>query len=561
MSFSRHFAWLGLVIAGVMAIPGQAQQSANQAPPAAPSPQTVSQAQQTFQGGVDYTKGSPIFPSVFAPYKAKQVPRPNYTNSTRIDQLLKDGKLSLSLNDAIALTLENNLDLSIARYNLSIADTEILRTKSGASTQGVNTGIVQGTLGGSALTPAGATGGGAGGTSAAAGGAGTGTGGLVTSTLGAGPATPAFDPIVTSSLSMERGTFPASNITSTGSPTALQQNTSTVNFSYNQGFATGTNFSVAYNNNRLTSNSANTFLNPALNSNVRFQVTQHLLAGFSRDVNRRFIRIAKNNREISDVAFRQQVITTVAQIENIYWDLVNAYEDVKAKQAHSTWRTPLGDNKKQVQTGTLPPIEVVRAESAVASASQDLIVSQTNLELQELFMKNAISRNLTDPLLVAAEVIPTDTMQVPATEPVTPTQDLINDALAHRPELAQSYIDLTNREINNKAAKNGLLPTVDLVGWYGTSALAGSPNPFGNSPITSSTGLGDVFNTLFTNGNPDYAVGFNVNIPIRNRTAQANQIRSELEYRQAQMLYQQQENLVRIQVATRSSRCSRTGRR
>lgn len=535
-----------------MALHGQAQQGA--APEAKPAQETVGQAQRSMQGGIDYTKGSPIFPRVFAPYQAKPVPSPNYTNSPRIDDLMKDGRLTLSLNDAIALGLENNLDLSIARYNLSIADTEILRTKSGANTQGVNTGVVQGTLGGSSLPSAGASGGGAGGTSAGSGGAGTGTGGIVTSTLGAGPATPQFDPIVTSTLTAERAKLPVSSVQTAGSSSVsiYDQNTNTANFTYNQGFATGTNFAMTFNNNRLATNSYSAFLNPAIGGSVQFKFTQHLLQGFGIEINKRFIRIAKNNRAISDFAFQQQVITTVAQIENIYWNLVNAYEDVKAKQrALDLANRLLGDNQKQVKIGTLAPIEVIRAQSGVSSASQDLIVSQTSLELQELFMKNAISRNLTDQKLVAASVIPTDTMLVPATEPIASVQDLITQALTHRPELPQAKIDLTNREINNRAARNGLRPVVDLVAWYGSSALAGPQNPNNLSlPANTfpSTGLLDSFSNLFGTNYPDYAVGVNVNIPIRNRAAQATQIRSELEYRQAQMRMQQVENQIRVQV-------------
>jgi outer membrane protein TolC len=552
MRFGRHAALLVLMVAGAMEVCGRAQQGADAAPAGGKAQQSVSQAQQSFQGGVDYTKGSPIFPNVLAPYRAKQVPPPNYTNSARIDEVLKDGKLTLSLDDAIALGLENNLDLSIARYNLSIADTEIMRTKSGAATQGVNTGLVQGTLGGTALPVPGAAGGGAGGTSAAAGGAGAGSGGLVTSTLGAGPATPALDPVLTSGLSAEHGTFPEGTKLASGT-TVLQQNTGTANFSYNQGFVTGTNLAVTYNNYRQYTNSLVTLLNPVLGSSIQFKVTQHLLQGFGIETNKRFVLIAKNNREISDVAFRLQVITTVSQIENIYWNLVNAYEDVKAKQrALDLANRLLGDNQKQVKIGTLAPIEVIRAQSGAAAASQDLIVSQTNLELQELFMKNAISRNLTDAQLVAARVIPTDTMQVPQVEPITPTQDLIADALAHRPEIAEANIDLTNREINNRAAKNALRPTVDLVGWYGSSSLAGLQNPFNDQGIPPGTfgptGYGNAFTTLFGTDYPDYAVGINVNIPIRNRAAQATQIRSELEYRQAQMRLQQVVNQIRVQV-------------
>jgi outer membrane protein TolC len=300
---------------------------------------------------------------------------------------------------------------------------------------------------------------------------------------------------------------------------------------------------------------------PVLNSNMRFQITQHLMQGWGIGSNLRFIRQANNNREISDVAFRGQAIATVVQIQNIYWDLVTAYEDMRVKERSLALANQLlSDTEKQVKIGTLAPIEIVRSQSAVATARQDLIVSQTALQLQQLLTKNALARNLEDAAFAAAEVIPTDTMSIPSTEPVTPIQDLVSDALAHRWELAQSRIDLTNRGITKKAARNALLPTVDLVAWYGTAALAGNPNPsiicgatatFGCIPASqapSATGYSNTVHTLFGGDFPDYAVGFNVNIPIRNRPAQADQVRSELEYRQAQARLQQLQNQIRIEV-------------
>ena len=302
----------------------------------------------------------------------------------------------------------------------------------GQSTRGVNTGVVQGTPGGGVnLGLTGSQGGGAGGTTAGAGGAGTGSAGLVTSTLGVGSAIPSFDPIITGTLQVDRSNTPSSSAFA-GIP-IINQNTSTVDFGYSQGFHSGTTFSLGFNNNRVTTNSPFTTLSPTLNSNFRATLSQPLLQGFGFLPNTRFIRIAKNNREISDVAFRLQVITSVAQIENIYWDLVSAYENVKVQQdSLALAQKTLGDNRKQVQIGTLAPIEVVRAQSVVATDQQALIVAQTNLELQQLLMKNALSRTLVDPRLAEAEVIPTSTMQIPANEPVVPIQDLINDALSHR---------------------------------------------------------------------------------------------------------------------------------
>jgi len=467
------------------------------------------------------------------------------------------------MNDAIALALENNLDIAISRYNLNIADTDVLRTKAGATVLGVNTGVVQGTPGGGIGGFGGATtaSGGAGGTTGGGGGAGGGTLGIVSSTLGLGSPVSSYDPILTGTLQLDRFSQKTSSAF-IGVPT-LTQNTSTVDFAYNQGFATGTNLSVGFNNTRITTNSPFTTLSPTLNSSFKAQLTQHLLQGFGFNANRRFIIIAKNNRELTDVAFRLQITTTVDQIQNMYWDLVNAYENVKVQQdALALAEKTLSDNKKQVEIGTLAPIEIVRAQSQVATNQQSLILAKTTLELQQLLMKNALSRTLQSAGVIDAEVIPTDTMRMPTDQDtVAASQDLINDALVHRPELAESRIDLKNREISMKAVKNSLLPSVDLFAYYGGSGLGGSFNPaapvctapdqqFCTQPadIPPSVSYGGTIHQLFNSTAPDKGAGLSLNIPIRNRAAQANHIRSQLEFRQAQMRLQQVENEIRIEV-------------
>ena len=498
----------------------------------------------------DYTQSVPAFPSVFRPYAARPMPEPNLVNSGRVGQLLRDGKLMLSLNDAIALALENNLDLVIARYNLPIADTDILRTKAGAATRGVNTGLVQGTPGGGAgaIGNTGATGGGAGGTSAAAGGAGAGIGGIVASTLGVGPPIDSFDPIATASFGLQHTNTPQSNVVFTGVP-SLQQNTGTVNFTYAQGFATGTLLNLTFDNSRVTSNSIRTSLVPQLNVNYLIQVRQHLLQGRGFTPNKRFILIARNNREIVDVAFRQQVIFTVTQIENLYWNLVNAYEEVKAKERALKLAQQLEDNnRRQVEAGTMAPIEVINAQAQVASSQQDLIVAETNLQLQQTLMKNAITKHQKDPALAAAEVVPTDRMQLPASEPVVPIDELVQEALAKRPELAQARIDLTNRRLSKESAHNALLPGLDFVANYGAAALAGQLNPnfVGLPPSAPLGGWTDAMNLL--NEHPTYFVGLTLTVPIRNRAAQADQVRSVLEYQQAEVRLQELQNGIAIDV-------------
>ena len=507
--------------------------------------------------GNQYSKPKPAFPNPVNVYTPREIPKPNFANSTRVDQLIREGKMYLSLNDAIALALENNLDLVIARYNLSIADTDILRAKAGASPQGVNTGVVSGTPGGTGVSlSTAASGGGAGGTTTGAGGAGAGTGGIVFSTSGAGPQPDNFDPVLSGTMGIEHATSPQSNAIVSGVFTA-QQNTGTGNFSFVQGFPTGALLTIGFNNQRITTNSIRNVFVPQLSSTMRASFRQHLLQGFGYSMNTRLIRIAKNNREISDVAFRQQVISTTSQIENLYWDLVTAYENVRVQErAMALAQKTEQDNRKQVEIGTLAPIEIVRAQATVAADQQNLIIAQTALQYQQLLMKNAITRNNNDPVLASAEVIPTDTMTLPGAETVQPVQDLINTALAHRPELVQARIDLTNRTINKQGARNGLLPALDLVGFYGTTSLAGDLNPALQAfPGTTTslppninqgyfTGVGD----LFAGKYPDYQIGINLQIPIRNRTAQATQVRAELEYQQAQARMQQLQNSIGLDV-------------
>ncbi len=552
---------LAVVLACTLTATAWSQNAAqpNQSAPEGPKPQRFTVE--------NYTKARSHFPNPIAPYRPQYMPAPDLSNTPRVEQLLRDGKLYLSMNDAVALAMENNLDIAIQRYNLNIADTDVLRASAGGSTLGVNSGTVSGTPGGGTGGLSGSVGSGTGGTSAGSGGAGTGTGGLVNSTLGSGPAITSFDPVLTGTLQMDRLYTQSASIFS---PIPVSnQNTGTASFSYLQGFKTGTNFSVGFNNTHTTTDSPTATYSPTITSGLNFRLTQHLLQGFGFAPNTRFIRIAKNNREISDIAFRLQVITTVDQIENIYWDLLFAYENVRVQNESLTFaQKTLSDTQKQVQIGTLAPIEVVRAQSTVATDQQALTVAQTNLQLQQLLMKNALSRTLVDPRLADAEVIPTSTMQLPATEPVAPTQDLVNDALSHRAELAEARINLSNTEISNKAVRNSLLPSLDLYAYYGGAGLGGNvalpacppggggafeacfnpasaAPPFRNGgPVSYSNALGQ----LVDSSAPDKGVGLSLTIPLRNRVAQATQIRSELEYRQSQMRLQQLENQIRIEV-------------
>jgi outer membrane protein TolC len=506
--------------------------------------------------GKDYTHLHPLFPNPINLYTPTNVPLPRLGNTPRLDQLLHDGKIYLSLSDAVLLALENNFDIAIARINLDIADTDILRAKAGAGLRGVSTGLVTGTLGGSGTTVTG--GGGPGGTSGGAGGGGAGANGLVLSTNGGGPQPYSLDPALSSNLEYEATTTPSTSAF-TGS-TPVKSTTSTFNFGYTQGFLTGTQLGVTFNNSRGTNTNPFNTYSPLLNATFRATATQHLLQGFGPKLNGRFIVQAKNDRRITDSAFRQQLLYTVNQVENIYWGLVSAYEDEQAKEralAQSTQLTE--DNRRQLQIGTLAPLDVVNSDSAVAADRQALVASQSNLEYQQLIMKQAIARELTDPVLVNAPVIPTDRVGLDR----LPEEDMSQDALVEKayvdnPQIEQAVLSMKNNEITIKAEKNGLLPTVDAYAFYGGSAVSGSQSQYldctalgafgGGACPYPTVGYGTAVGNLFNNNAPDKGVGMNITIPLRNRVAQADQARSQMEYRQAQMRLQQLYTQIRIQV-------------
>jgi outer membrane protein len=531
-----------------------------QAPTASSTPPPAPQPAPDRVNMKDYSIARPSFPNPLLPYKNQDLPQPRVSNSPRIDSLIRQGKIYLSIDDAVALTLENNLDIDIARYNLNIAEADLLRAKSGGNILGINAGVVQNTPGGGVGGLGGTVGSGTGGTTVAASGAGSGTNGLVSSTLGIGAPITAFDPQVTGTFQLDKNDTISTNVVSPAPGGVIAQNTYTANLAYTQGFHWGTALNAGFNNTHLTTNSNVSLLSPQLGSNFQFKLTQNLLQGFGSLPNTRFIHIAKNNREISDVAFRLQVITTVDQIEDMYWDLVYAYENVRVQQEAMAYaQKALDDTQHQAQVGTVPPIQVVSAQSTVATDQQNLILAQNNLQLQQLLMKNAVSRSIEDPALAEADVIPTSSMQLPQEEPIIAIQDLINQALGNRAELVESRIDLNSRDLSAKAVRNDLLPSLQAFAYYGGSGLGGDLNAqcaFEGSPCTvpplfgsaTSISYGGTLKQLVNSTAPDKGVGLSLSIPLRNRLAQSNQVRADLELRQAQVRLHQLENQVRIEV-------------
>ena len=484
-------------------------------------------------------------------FKPTTIPKASFANSVRLNDLVKDGKVYLSLSDAIAIALENNFDLAIARYDLDIADTDILRTRTGAAPLGAPSGLITGTLGGSASTLT--TGGGPGGTTVGSGGAGSGTAGLSLTTQGAGPATEALEPSVSSTIQIDRATNPSTSFFAGG-----KTGTNTYDFSYNQGFVTGTAFQFAFDNVDATNTNGTTTYSPEISSNFKAQVTQHLLSGAGIWVNKRYMYQASNDRRIVDSSFRQQVIYTVNQVETIYWGLVQAYEDVQAKQRALEQSTKVArDNRKQLEIGTMAPLDVLNADQSVALDKQSLISSQLALNYQQQIIKQAIARNLNDAALSAAAVIPTDRVSVEEIpEEKQPIEALVQEAFQQRPELEQAVLTLRNDEITLKGARNALLPQVDVFAYLSGSGIAGSQNPNlscsfypnGICPKIPSTGYGTALQNEFNNSAPDKGVGFNINIPIGNKFAQSVQARSLMEYRQAELRLEQLYTQIRMQV-------------
>ena len=508
--------------------------------------------------GVNYGKARTLWNDLPGLYFPVHAPRASFMNSVRLTDLVKNGKIYLSLSDALTLALENNYDLAIARYNLDIADTDILRARAGGVLLGAPSALVTNTLGGSSQTLT-ATGGGPGGSAASAA---TGFGGISQSADGAGPLPEAnIDPNITATIQLERANQPQSNLLFSGGKTALNQNTDQYNFGYNQGFFTGSQLAITLTNSRVTSDNPFFSYSPQLTSVFKAQLTQNLLQGAGWWVNRRLIQESIYDRRLSDSGFRQQILYTVNQVENIYWSLVGSYQDLQAKERALQQSTQVAsDDRKQLAIGTMAPLDVVTADSAVATDKQAVITSQSNLEYQQLLMKQAIARNLNDPTLINAQIIPTDRVELtPLPEESQSVDDLVQMAFKRRPELEQATLSLKKDRISIRGARNALLPIVNAYAFYGSSALGGAQSPFcslgfgsnaakcppGTFPtVTTSTTLGNLFNSSAS----DKGVGFTANIQLGNRQAQAEQSRAQLEYRQAQLRLQQLYTQIRMQI-------------
>jgi len=502
------------------------------------------------------------------PYIPPRVPSVNFNNSPRIESLLRAGTLYVSLPDAIALAIENNLDVEFERFALPISATDVLRAEGGGTLRGISLTVEEIAPGiGGPASPL---------LNAAASGSLPGTSvqsnltvlGAITPTqsgiditgaaaLSQGPPIPQFDPVINASFTWEHQKIP--EVTSAESGTnILSQSILTGNIGLTKGFSSGAQLSTGFTGTSQRTNAIVDTLNPYTNSNLNLNFTQPLLRGFGPAVNRRFIRIAKNNQKTTDEVFRQQLIVTVAGVIRIYDDLVSLGEDVKVKEETLALAERLyQDNKVQVDQGTLAPVELTRAQAEVAAARQDLANSRGNFRQQELILKTVLTRRGTaDPMIRAAHLQTTTPIEVPAEEPEVVSADLVTQALRGRPEMEEARLQIQNSHIALEGSRNQLLPELDLVAMGYNSAMAGQPNPLpdtsiiprGIPPPSSIGGFNTDLAQIFSAKFPTYSLGVQLSLPLRNRVAQADVARDEMQIKQWDIRRQQLENQIRLEV-------------
>jgi outer membrane protein len=493
-------------------------QAAPQQPPVQPPVRTIQVSNQ------NYTYGKRWFPNIIAPYTPTTVPEPVLINAPRIEQMIQDGKLRITLQDAIDLALQNNLDIAIQRYTPWLAEANILRTLGGGFSRGS----------------------------------------LVS--LGSIPAQ-TFDPLLTSTMSIDSRLLPVNNPLTAGAGVAgpgtatnfslLNTHATIVNMQYAQGFHTGTSFSAAVNNTRGSTSSPQNFFSPFVTSNAILIASQQLLNGFGLLPNERNIRIAKLNKNLADQIFELQVITSITAVGNAYWELAFARGNVDVAQHQIDLANKLySDNKKQVDIGTLAPLEIVQAEAQVATANENMIIAQTTLLQDQLTLLNLITKDPTSPALRTVDIIPIDTADVPPPEvEKIPLEDAIREAITKRPDVLESGTTLKADDINVRATKNALLPVLTLSGEISTQGLAGTNRPCTANGTTClipppqiTTGLPTSLADVFTGTFPEYNAQLSLTIPIRNRQAQSDNITALLTARQDEARYRQVVNSVAIDV-------------
>jgi outer membrane protein len=495
---------------------------------------TIEQAKPTFLG------------PILRPYQRRSISAASLANTPRLESLVRAGNLYLLVDDVIALGLENNIDIAIQRYGPFLSREVLRRAEGGGFLRSVGSPVLAGPLSVSLAGVSTNTNGLATGTS------GIGSGGAIVTQLG--PAPPALDPQIFAYANFQHSTSPLSN-TVLNQTTALTNDTRTYQVGYQQGFLTGANVQVTYYSSRSTVNSPANVVNPATVGYLDLTVTQNLLQGFGKAVNNRNIRVAKNNLKVNDLQLKQQVITTVSAMLNLYWDLVSFTEDLRIKeQALAAAQKLFENNKQAVAIGTMSRIEITRAEAEVSAREEELLISQTNVAQQETILKNTLSRTgVASATLDEVHIVPLDRIEIPKEENLKPTPELITEALAVRPDVDQAKLNITSSLINLTGSKNALRPLLQAFAEFTNNALSGDPNALnnGSSGVPDPYfigGYGNLLGQIARRNFPNYSAGFSLNIPFRNRAAQADYVTDELALRQSELQLQRVINQVRVDV-------------
>jgi outer membrane protein len=502
---------------------------------------------QTPEVAIENPKPVPFVGPLLRPFHLERriVSPANLSNTPRLESLVRGGNLYLSVQDVIALAIENNIDIAIQRYGPFLTQEVLRRTQGGGGLRNVSQPIAPGP---SSVSLAGVS---AGNIGLPNGGAGVSSGGGLVITLGETP--PVLDPFIFASANYQHSTSPQSNTFVTGVPFLLDDSKS-YQIGYGQSFVTGTSAQLFYGSTRNKYNSPFFVLNPFTNGFLDLTITQNLLQGFGIAVNNRYIRVARNNMKVTDLQLKLQVITTISAVLNLYWDLVSFNEDVRIKeQALDTAQKLFEGNQHQAELGTLPKIEVTRAAAEVSSTKENLLIAQTNVAQQETVLKNALSRNgVASPWLDDVHIIPLDKIVVPDKEDIKPNAELIAHAIENRPELEQARINLESNKMNLIGTKNSLLPSLQAFVDLTSNGLTGSPNLLANGSTNPDPfvvgGYPNLVGQLFRRNFPSYSAGFSLNIPFRNRAAQADYVTDQLTVRQGELQLQKALSQVRVDV-------------
>ncbi len=475
------------------------------------------------------------FPNILAPYGARFVPEPKMSNSELLHSLIQNGKLQLSLNNALALALQNNLNIEVARYSLAYAQTDLLRTRAGGTFRGLSPGLYGGVTAFGAASSSGSTGG--------TGGAGGFAGGASAIDVGR---VACCDPVAGVSVGFDQNTTPLNNLVLSGVRNVYSQGSSVTTF-FGKSWLTGTSLVVAVDGSREYTTEQNLLYKPFTPSGMTVGFSQPILNGFGYRANAKFIRIADNDVHEANSVFSQNVMTTVANILDLYYDLLYYKQNVTVAQKALSYDMKLeADNKKQVEIGTLAPLEVVQAESQVATDRQNLVVAETSYLQQQELLKTALSKRVS-PQLAAAQIEATDNFPAPSPDDIPPLAQALVEAQKNRPEVQQDQLHVRDQDITIDAAKNALLPTFDVFGTYAPTGLSGNEIVKG---VTVQNGIVQSLGDTLQNKYPNYSFGVTLQIPIRNRQAQADMTTALLQQRQLQEELQEERNQVAQDVRT-----------